>query len=486
MQLTHADGLWRRFRHTFLGNKAFYGAVLALILPIIVQNTVSNFVNLLDNVMVGAVGTLQMSGVAIANQLVFVFNLAIFGAVSGAGIYGAQFAGARDWEGLRQAFRFKLLMVAGITVVGVAILTVWGQPLLSLYLKGEGDAADAAAMLQYGKQYLGVMLWGLLPFALTQSYSGTLRENGETMLPMLSSLAAVLVNLVFNYLLIFGKFGFPRLGVQGAAIATVLSRFVELAVVAGGAHANRTKFFFLHGVYRSFRIGKRLAAEIAAKSAPLLLNELLWALGMTTLTQIFSTSGLMVVAGLNISSTVTNLFNVFMMSMGSAVAVMVGQALGSGDLHLARSQTWKLIFFSVCISVVLGAALALSAGAIPRIYNTEEPVRRLATIFMRTVALYMPFHSISHCSYFAMRSGGKTFITLLFDSAYTWLIVVPYTYLMVNFTGLDITVLYPLCFLPDAFKSVVGIVIVRTGYWACNVVGGVTSVQPAQAVEPAE
>lgn len=484
MQLTNSYRLWRRFQRTFLGDKMFYRTVFALILPIIIQNTVSNLVNLLDNVMVGAVGTMQMSGVAIANQLIFVFSLAIFGAISGAGIYGAQFAGARDWDGLRQSFRFKVLISLGITAVGVIIMALWVRPLISLFLKGEGDAADAAAMLLYGRQYLYIMLWGLLPFALTQSYSGTLRETGETFLPMISSLCAVMVNLTFNYLLIYGKYGFPRLGVQGAAIATVLSRFVEMTIVVLRTHTNREKFFFMQGVYRSFHIGRKLAGHIVTKGMPLLVNELLWSLGMTTLTQIFSTCGLMVMAGLNIASTVTNLFNVFLMSMGTAVAVMVGQALGADDLELARSQTWKLIFFSVCICATLAAALALSAGAIPRIYNTEENVRRLATAFMRTIALYMPFNAICHCSYFAMRSGGKTFITLLFDSVYTWAICVPYAYLMVNFSGLGIFVLYPLCYLTDALKSVIGILIVRTGYWAKNMVGNHAADRPAEI--PAE
>ncbi|MEL7601926.1 MAG: MATE family efflux transporter, partial [Bacillota bacterium] len=364
-----SPGLWPRFKGAFLGDKPFYRAVLAIILPIIVQHTVSNFVSLLDNVMVGAVGTLHMSGVAISNQLLFVFNLAIFGAVSGAGIYGAQFVGARDWEGFKQTFRFKLIVALVITVLCGAILLRWSDALISLYLTGEGSAADAAAMLHYGRQYLHVMLWGLIPFAFAQCYSSSLRETGETLLPMAASLAAVAVNVVFNYFLIFGKCGFPELGVTGAAIATVLSRFVELGVVLVFTHANHKKFFFMKGVYRTLRIGKELAADIAAKSMPLLLNELLWSTGMSALTAIFSTCGLMVVAGLNIASTITNLFNVFHLSMGMAVAIMIGQALGANDIALARKQVWKLIFFSACVSLAIGGVLALCADYIPRIYN---------------------------------------------------------------------------------------------------------------------
>ncbi len=470
MQQTLNNGVWNRFRNTFIGDKKFYRTVLALVLPIIAQNLISNFVNLLDNVMVGQVGTLEMSGVAIANQLIFVFNLAIFGAVSGAGIYGAQFAGAKDWEGLRQTFRFKLLVSFGITIVGVSVIVLFDNPIISLYLTGEGNPADAASMLLFGKQYLHIMLWGLLPFALTQSYSSTLRETGHTMLPMLASMTAVLVNLVFNYILIYGKFGFPKLGVEGAAIATVLSRFVELGIVAIRAHSNHKKFFFMKGVYRHFRIERKLAGSIATKSLPLLANELFWSLGMTTLMQIFSTCGLMVVAGLNIASTITNLFNVFFISTGVAVGVMVGQALGANDICLAKRNAWKLIFFSVGICVVIGSALAISSGFIPNIYKTEAPVRLLATGFMRTSAMYMVFNGITHCCYFTIRSGGKTFITMLFDSVYTWVICVPFTYVMVRYTGLPIELLYPLCYLTDVLKCIIGVLVVRTGHWAKNMV----------------
>lgn len=461
---------WGRFRARFIGDRKFYQTVLALIIPIIIQNTVSNVVNLLDNVMVGILGTAHMSGVAITNQLMFVFNLAIFGCISGASIYGAQFAGAKNWDGFRQTLRVKLLLALLIAVVGIVILAQWSDTLISFYLKGEGASADAAAMLLHGKQYLQIMLWGLLPFALTQCYSGALREAGEAFLPMVSSLTAVFVNLVFNYALIYGKFGFPALGIRGAAIATVLSRFVELVIVIVSSHANYHKYPFMKGVYRQFRIQKELAKNIGLKVIPLFSNELLWSIGMVTITQIFSTRGLVVVAGLNISSTVGNLFNVVFLSMGTAVAVMTGQALGADDPALARQQIWRFLFFSVSVCLVLGAALAISAGPITQIYNTETEVRHLAVGFMRANAVYMSFHAISHCCYFAIRSGGKTFVTLLFDSVYTWVLVVPYTYFMVNYTSIDIRTLYPLCHLTDVVKAFLGIGVVSMGFWARNLV----------------
>ncbi len=458
------------FRRKFIGDRAFYKAVITLVLPVVIQNIISNFVNLLDNIMVGQIGTLQMSGVAIVNQLMFVFNLTIFGGLAGPGIFGAQFYGAGDNKGIRSTFRFKIWIAVAIFVAGIAILLSNGSSLIELYLKGEGTAADAAAILEFGKEYLQVMLWGLLPFAISQVYSGTLRETGETVLPMKASIAAVFINLCLNYILIYGKIGFPVMGVRGAAIATVISRYAELGIILIYTHKHIRRFPYMEGVYRSLKIPVKLSLSIAKKGFPLLANELLWSMGMTTLTQIFSTCGLNVVAGLNISSTITNLFNVFFVSMGIAVSVMIGQYLGAGEIKQAKECVWKLIFFSVCISLVIGGILAAASPVIPRIYNTTDDVRRLATYFMLTGAVYMAFNSITHCCYFAFRSGGKTFATFLFDSVYTWVVCVPFTYVIVNFTGLNIMVLYPICYFTDVIKSIVGILMLRTGFWAQNIV----------------
>ena len=217
--------------HKYFGDRRFYKTALAVALPIMVQNGITNFVGMLDNIMVGRVGTVEMTGVSIANTILFVFNLAVFGAVSGAGIFGAQFFGKGDMDGVRSAFRFKLLECAAILVLGTGIFLCFGSDLMELYLRGEGDQSHIADSLRFGERYLRIMLLGLPAFALAQCYAGTLRESGQTVVPMTAGLVAVVVNCFCNWVLIFGKLGLPRLGTDGAAIATVLSRFVEAATV---------------------------------------------------------------------------------------------------------------------------------------------------------------------------------------------------------------------------------------------------------------
>ena len=186
----------------FIGDRAFYRRVIGIAIPIMIQNGITNFVSLLDNIMVGQVGTLQMSGVSIVNGLIFVFNLCIFGACSGAGIFSAQFYGSNDHEGVRHTFRFKLLSCIVLSAAGIGIFLFGGQTLIGLYLQGDGDPLHAAETLEHGLSYLHIMLFGLLPFALCNAYSGTLRETGQTMVPMISGIVAVFVNLIFNYILI--------------------------------------------------------------------------------------------------------------------------------------------------------------------------------------------------------------------------------------------------------------------------------------------
>ena len=459
------------FKKKFIGDKAFYSMVLALAVPVMIQNGITNFVGLLDNIMVGQVGTEQMSGVAIANQLVFVFNLCIFGGVSGAGIFGAQFFGKGDSDGVRDILRIKLWLALVLSVAAGVVFTFWSEPLISLFLHEGSESGDLAATLLYGKQYLSLMRLLLVPFALVQAYASTLRETGETKLPMQAGVVAVLVNLVFNYLLIYGKLGFPVLGVQGAAIATILSRIVEAAIVIAWTHRNRERNPFAVGLYRTLRVPSALLGQVAVKGSPLLVNEALWSMAMTTLAQCYSLRGLAVVAAVNITSTITNLFNIVFMSLGSSIGIIVGNLLGAGRMREARDADNKLIAFSVASCLLVGAIMAVVAPLFPRLYNTTDEVRRLAESMILISAAIMPFHAFTHATYFTLRSGGKTFVTFLFDSVFVWAVNVPIAFVLSRFTGLPILPLFAVCQSIEILKSFIGYFFVRSDVWMQNIVG---------------
>ena len=450
----------------------FYKMVVLLIVPMIVQQGVTNFVSLLDNVMVGALGTQQMSGVAIANQLIFVFNLAVFGGLSGAAIFGAQFFGQGDYVGMRNTMRFKLQFGVIVTVLAIAIFLLFGGNLVQLFLENEANAElDTSVTLDYARAYLRVIVWGLIPFMLVQVYAGTLREAGETVVPMIGSVCAIVVNLTLNYAFIYGHFGMPRMEVAGAALATVIARYVELAVVVIYTHRRAAaRFPFVHGLYRGVRVPLGLVKKIAITGTPLLLNEVLWSVGTTFVNQNYSTRGLSVVAAMNIESTAWQLFCVIMFAMGNAVSILVGQKLGANQVEEAKDVDRKLLFFNLVIHVCIGLLVIACAPLIPKLYNTEPEVRSYAMKFLMVAGASLPIHAFIHTAYFTIRSGGKTVITFFFDSVYTWCVPVVLSFLLCRYTQLPVVGVFAIVQFSDLIKVFIAVPMLRSGFWAKNLV----------------
>lgn len=455
----------------FIGSKAFYKMVLIMVIPMVIQQGITNFVSLLDNIMVGKLGTEAMSGVAIVNQLLFVFNVSIFGGISGASILGAQFFGRGDEEGVRYTFRFKFITGVIMLVIAIAIFLGFGSDLIRLYLnEGSENVGDLAKTLEYSKSYLAIMLIGLPPFIVSQCYSSTLRDTGETVTPMVSSVIAVIVNFCLNLILIFGLLGAPKLGVVGAAIATVIARYAEMLYMVVRTHQNVKKYPFFHKALTSLYIPKDITRKVLITSWPLMLNEFLWSFGQATLTRNYSLRGLVVVGAFSISSTVSNLFFVVCLAMGNVISILVGQQLGAGKIEEAKDTDRKLMFFNVVIHILIAAGLVSIARFIPMIYDTDESVKHLATYFLYIYALALPLNAFNHGAYFTMRSGGKTFVTFLFDSGATWAVSIPFAYILVNYTSLNIVLIYFLVLYADIFKAILGFFMVKSGVWAKKLV----------------
>ena len=459
-----------KFRRKYIGDRNFYGRYIALALPMIIQNAVTNLVSFLDNIMVGQLGTEQMSGVAIVNQLIFVYNLAIFGAVSAASIFGAQYFGKGNHKGHMYSFRFKLYAALTVTALTILLFVTKGESLISLYLTDTSGNGATGAALQYGLEYLIIMIAGLIPFAVNQAYATNIKETGQTLIPMIASFVAVGSNAILDYLLIFGIGPFPELGVQGAALATVIARYIEALMIIIWAHRHREKNRYLKGAYTGFGIPADELKAIIIKGLPLMMNEVLWAAGMTAVIQCYSIRGLEVVAGLNIATTITNLFNIIYLQLGACISIVVGQYLGAGKLEEAKDADNKMIVFSVFCCVIVAVCMLFIGRFFPQIYNTSEEIRALATKFIAVSAIIMPFCSFSHASYFTLRSGGKTMVTFLFDSVFTWIIIVPTAFLLAHFTGLGIVTVYFLVQATELIKVVIGYFMVRSNVWLVQMV----------------
>ena len=449
---------------------SIYKKVFTLAIPMMIQNGITNAVGLVDNIMVGSLGTENMTAVSIVGQLIFVFNLAVFGGLSGPGIYGAQYYGHGDEEGVRNIFRLKWWVALFCVLSGIAVFIFAGTTLIKRYLTGEGNDIDPELTLGYAKQYLDIMLISFFPFAITQVYASSLRETGDSVKPMIAGIVSVLTDVVLNYLLIYGKFGCPKLGVRGAAIATVIARFVELSVVMIWSHAKTDIHTFLKGVYRTVKIPGEVVKKVLKKSYPIFFNEFFWAGGIAMLTQVYSRRGLDVVAGLNISNAICNLLNVVFVALGSAIGIISGQLLGASEFEKARKSAIKLMWFAGGICIFLTVILISISGIFPKIYNTTEDVRNYATNFIIVTAIFFPIQSCLNALYFTLRSGGKTVLTFFFDSVFSWAVSVPVAMLVCTFSSLPILPIFIIVQSLDIIKLIVGYILVKKGIWITNLV----------------
>ena len=447
-----------------IGSKGFYKMVLAICIPIVIQNGFTNLASLLDNIMIGQLGTLSMSGVSITNQLLQVFNVTIFGAMSGPGIFMAQFYGKKNKEGVENCFRIKLIIGIIIALLAIFLFYTFGQQLISLYLND--NPTDSLKTLNYGMDYLKIMLIGLIPFVITQVYSSSLRETGNTVLPMIASVVAVIVNFCINYILIFGHFGFPQLGVTGAAIGTVVSRVVEMSINIVGGYRN----VYLKEAMVLKKVPLSSTKEMLKRGLPLLCNEILWSISIALISQIYSTRGIIAVAAINITTTVTNFFMIVCYAMGNSISIVVGQQLGAGEIEKAKDYDLKMLFMNFVMCLAIGIVLFNVSSLIPQIYNTSLEVKALASQLLKIAACMLPIISIYYSSYFTMRAGGKTFLTFLFDSGYTFVFTFMSALLLTRLTSLPILTIYLLVQCVDIPKATLGLVLVRKGIWVHNIV----------------
>ena len=458
------------FKNKYFGDKNFYKMTLTIAIPIIIQNLLTNLVSMADNIMVGQLGTNQMSGVAIINQLFFVFNLLVFGGMSGAGLFSAQYFGQKNHNGVRDVFRMKILIGIAIIAISLSVMIFLHEPLINMFLHEGSSSGNIQETFNYAKNYPYIMVIGIAPFVISNCYNTTLKESGQTVVPMKAGVLAVVFDIVLNYIFIFGKLGFPAMGVVGAAIATVISRFVECGYLVIYTHRHSNDYPFIKHCYRTLKVPGSLVKKIIVTGTPLMLNEFLWAGGLTLQTQALSTKGLATVGGLNICNTIGNISNCIFVTMGTTIAIVVGQLLGAGKLKEAKVTATRMAAFSLLISFGMIIILCLLGPVFPHFYNTTDEIRELATKFIWAVAAATPFISLSNSEYFILRSGGKTIITFLFDSCFVCLVNVPVAICLTKFTAIHIVGIFFLVNMLECIKALIGFIMVKKDIWLNTIV----------------
>ncbi|MCV2232091.1 MATE family efflux transporter [Acholeplasma manati] len=451
-----------------IGSKTFYKEVLGIVLPIMIQQGITTFVGLLDNIMVGQLNENAIAGVAIANQIMFIVLICFIGGLAGPGIFVAQYFGAKDEEALKQAFRAKVILATFVTIIAMAVLLIFKEPMITAFAKNDPGAAGEfnPQVIRYGVQYLTIMAFSLPVLAIIQLYASTFREIRETTVPMVAGIISVIINFVFNYLLIFGKLGFPALEVEGAAIATVIARVVEASILLWIAYRNR--MIFAQGIFTRFHIEAKRFKLMVKKTLPLLTNELLWSSSILVIMWAYAQRGTSVYAAFAISSAVSNLFFIVFGALATGISVMVGNELGANQIELAKENAFKLLFLTIVVCLSFGAVLAIIAPFAPYLYNVADNVRAMATQFMWVVAALMWVFAFNAGIFFVLRAGGMVILTFLFDATFAWVITVPLAIILSLFTDLPILLVYALVEGVSIIKGIIGMQFVKSGKWARN------------------
>lgn len=431
-------------------DKAFYTTLLKITIPIALQNLISASLNMVDTLMIGQLGEHSIAAVGLANEIFFLLNLFLFGICSGTGIFVAQFWGKEDIKSIRRVVALSLL--CGFGVAGVFTFMA-----LAIPEKALGVFTRDMAVVKLGSSYLTIVGLSYVVTAVTYAYSFALRNTAKPKIPMIISAIAVLTNAVFNYLLIFGKLGFPEMGVRGAALATVIARALELCLILFVVYRYNlpvaTRFKDLFGIPASF------IKRFFNTTIPVILNEGLWALGVTTYSVIFARMGTGVVAAVNIAATVERMAMVFFIGMSHACAFMVGNAIGIGDEEKAVSYAKKLAVVGPITALLAGLVVVGFSQQIISLFRVSDMVRVDARAVLIAAALVMPIRTFNWINIVGvLRGGGDTRFSLFIDATAVWCVGVPMGYVLGLVVGSPIKFVYPMViFSEQVYKGILGV-----------------------------
>ena len=444
-------------------DRELYGRVMKLAIPLMLQFGLSNLIGVINNIMVGVLGTEQLAGVSIANQLIGIYYLCIFGAVSGAEIFGAQYYGREDYDSVRYIFRYKIIVTVCISAVMSVLFIFLGKPLISLFLHESDDGKDLMLVLNEGYRYGLCMLVGFFPYGLSNAFSSSYKESNNTKVPLYSSSAGLILSVILNYILI------PPLGVLGAALATVISRFAECMINIIWARRHRSEFPTGNGLFNGQRIPPDLLKTVITRGLPLILNETFWQIGYTIQMQSLSLKGIDAVAAVNIASTISSLFIYMTFALGNVMAIITGNLLGNNMFEEAKKTVWKITRLTVFIGIGMGVLMLLISPFYPLLYgNVEKEVLAISTKLLIIEAAAAPFTTIYNDMYATLKCGGNTVITFLYDCGLLWGLNVLFSVILSRFTGLGIVMIYLIIKSLEIVKDVIGIYLVKKGVWLSN------------------
>ncbi|MEA4999955.1 MAG: MATE family efflux transporter [Candidatus Limiplasma sp.] len=407
----------------YLGTKAYYRGALAVMLPVTVQQLINNLFNMVDNLMVGSLDVqgLAISAVSVANMPVMVFNGFIFGLVGGGGLLISQYYGAKDRRSCQGIFWLQMAIALVNATVFFLVLYLFPENVMRIYVSDPYTVA-------LGVSYLRIIAFSYFPAAISGACIFSLRSLGQNRVPMLASMISMGVNVVCNYALIYGNFGMPKLGVVGAAYGTLIARLFEMGFYT--LLMMRERMYFHFAPLDGFRLEKRVRSQFIQKAAPMIVNEMLYGLGLNIFFWCYAKLAESALPALTIAELATQISAVIITGGSSAISVLIGTALGAGELDKARDHCKKLSLLTFLISLVSMTLCMGIAFILPQFYSIQAELRSLATELSCILALFLPANFMYSFCFFVLRAGGDMRNAMLLDSGYMWFVPVPASVLM--------------------------------------------------------
>lgn len=443
----------------FFGTKAFYKEAIMIALPIMLQQFVTSFVNLIDNVMIGSVGATALTSVTIANKFYMVFNSTLFGFCGAAGIFIAQYYGAKSHRKCQEVFNVNMTCTVLVACFFMVVAWLFPSFILGLFTK-------TPSIMQLGLDYMSVISYSFIPTAISFTIMMALRAVGINGIQLKIGVVTVATNTFLNYCLIYGNFGFPGLGVKGAAIATLTARFVEMVIYA--VVLWRHQHFFEWDFPGMVHLNKTLVHQMFNKALPLTANEILFSVGMAMVFKAYMRVDEYLVAAVTVVDTVINIAFIIFGGLSSAVSILIGKRLGANELEEAKDNSVKLIVFGMMVSVGIGIILFVSAAYIPNIYQLDAAINHAITTLLRIKACLLPVYVINVCVFFTLRAGGDAKSTLIMDSGFLWFANVLVSTLLSIYVPIDLISLFVIVESLDMLKLALATYYLRKGTWIRN------------------
>lgn len=441
------------------GTKQFYRNVMIIALPIMAQQFVTSFVNLIDNIMIGSVGSVALTSVTVANKFYLIYNSTLFGLCGAAGIFIAQYFGAKDHRKCQEVFDANLLFSLLSGLLFTFLVFIIPTQILNLFSK-------TPTIVESGLAYLEFIKYSYLPYAVSMTCMMAMRAVGINKIQLKVGILTVATNTILNYILIFGHLGFPKLGVQGAAIATLIARIVEMFIYF--SLLLRKKHYFEFDFKGMFHLNIDLVRRMMVKALPLTLNEIMFSLGNAMVFKSYIRTDEFLVAAISVVDTVLNIAFIVFSGLSSAVAILIGNKLGANQLDEAKDNSIKLIAFGTMIGIVTGLIMIVCSGFIPKMYNLEPEINRTITIMLCIKAVMIPIYVTNVCIFFVLRAGGDATSTLIMDSGFLWGANVLVSTLLSIFTPIPLILLYAIVESLDTIKMFLAIYLYRKGHWIRN------------------